>query len=69
LASPVIGKTAALAAKIDAQTSPVFRVEVIAPSPDVLAIVGVKAFTAPSATQAHTLFGCSALIVFWAMCF
>jgi hypothetical protein len=38
LASP-IGKSAVLAANMDAQTSPVFRIEVIAPSPDVLAIV------------------------------
>jgi hypothetical protein len=52
------GKSAALAAKIDAQTSPVFRVEVIAPSPDVLICRWGKVFTAPTAAQAHTLLGC-----------
>jgi hypothetical protein len=57
LASP-IGKSAALAANMDAQTSPVFRVEVIAPSPDVLICRWGKAFTAPPAAQAHTPFGC-----------
>jgi hypothetical protein len=41
LASPT-GKSKALAANIDAQTSPVFRVVVIAPSPDVLILVGGK---------------------------
>jgi hypothetical protein len=43
---------------IDAQTSPVCRVEVIAPSPDVSIIVEGKAFTAPTAAQAHTPPGC-----------
>src|SRR5882757_4925112 len=57
LASP-IGKSAALAANMDAQTSPVFRVDIIAPSPDALICRWGKAFTAPTAAQAHTLFGC-----------
>jgi hypothetical protein len=68
LASPT-GKRAALAAKIDAQTSPVVGVEVIAPSPDALICRWGKAFTAPPATQAHTPLGCEGLNVSWAVCF
>jgi hypothetical protein len=55
LASPVIGKTAALAANIDAQTSPVFRIEVIAPSPDALICRWDKGFHGSDCgTSAHT---------------
>jgi hypothetical protein len=43
---------------MDAQTSPVFRVDIIAPSPDVLICRWGKAFTAPPAAQAHTPVGC-----------
>jgi hypothetical protein len=57
LASP-IGKRAALAANTDAQTSPVFRVDFIAPSPDVLICRWDKIFTAPPVAQAHTPLGC-----------
>jgi hypothetical protein len=60
LASP-IGNSAAPAATMDAQTSPVFRAEVIAPSPDVLIIVEGKAFTASCAAQARTPLGCARL--------
>jgi hypothetical protein len=40
LASSAIGKTAAQATKTDAQTNPVLFADFIAPSPDVLLIVG-----------------------------
>jgi hypothetical protein len=43
---------------MDAQTSPVFRVDIIAPSPDALICRWGKVFTAPTAAQAHTLLGC-----------
>jgi hypothetical protein len=43
---------------MDAQASPVFRVDFIAPSPDALICRWAKAFTASPAAQAHTRFGC-----------
>jgi hypothetical protein len=65
----LIGKSAALAAKTDAQTSPVFRVEVIAPSPDVLIIVEERlSRLRVRHKRAHRLV-VRALTVFWAMCF
>jgi hypothetical protein len=43
---------------MDAQASPEFRVDFIAPSPDVLICPWEKVFTAPPVAQAHTPLGC-----------
>jgi hypothetical protein len=44
---------------IDVQTSPAFRIEVIAPSPRCVDLsLGDEVFTARTAAQAHTPLGC-----------
>jgi hypothetical protein len=54
---------------MDAQTSPVFRVEVICPIPDVLIIVEERlSWLRLRHKRTHRLV-VGALIVFWAVCF
>jgi hypothetical protein len=50
---------------IDAHTSPVFRIEVIAPSPRCVDLsLGDEVFTARTAAQAHTPRGCERFDLF-----
>jgi hypothetical protein len=67
LASP-IGKSAAPPANMNAQTSPVFRVEVIAPSPDVLIIVEERLSRLRLRHKRTHRLVVRALTVFWAVC-
>jgi hypothetical protein len=54
---------------IDAQTSPMFRVDVIAPSPDALIIVEARFSEFRLRHKRTQRMDVCALTVFWALCF